>query len=236
MYFSLTSPIILLTLCCSFAAGQANENLFQKEIACHGLPYGAIRFVSHLLAYYTMFILSRERRPITPWMKLTKTSPKFNYYLIGTKILGTIIAPIATMIHCHHTWITRQFATLAAMKLSLTISFALVAVINEELYALLYFPGAMVGLVGIFSIAASDMHNSGMKFVTGFFWDMAALTSFSLFAVGANVDKQKRGLRTATVVSILAWGALCIDWAWMIVANNGVARYPYDAFGWVKVL
>lgn len=51
---------------------------------------------------------------------------------------------------------------------------------------------AMADLVDIFSIAASDMHTSEMQSGPGFFWAMAALTSLSLFAIGANVVGNKR--------------------------------------------
>ena len=127
------------------------------------------------------------------------------------------------------------------MKLSLSLTFGLISTFKTKWFLLLYLPGAIAGLAGVFSIAASDMSDSAMKLITGLFWGLAGMTSWVMIIVGitgwGGSDRGGRGrVLQAIIICIAAWGALYSDWVLVIVAQNGVAGYPYQALRWVKAL
>jgi hypothetical protein len=99
---------VFLFLYCRLVVAQENtnpnneENPFENEISCYGLPYGAIGFVSHLLTYYTMAALAFEKTPLMPWRDLNNGVQ--NLPLAITKLIFTTIPSIATIIHCGSTW------------------------------------------------------------------------------------------------------------------------------------
>jgi hypothetical protein len=99
---------VFLFLYCRLVVAQENtnpnneENPFENEISCYGLPYGATGFVSHLLTYYTMAALAFEKTPLMPWRDLNNGVQ--NLPLAITKLIFTTIPSIATIIHCGSTW------------------------------------------------------------------------------------------------------------------------------------
>ena len=125
------------------------------------------------------------------------------------------------------------------MKLSLSLSFGFISIFKTKWFTLLYLPGAIAGLAGVFSIAASDM--SDLKFITGLFWGLVGLMSLTMIIVGitgwGGSDRGGCGrVLQAIIICIVSWGALYSDWVLVIGAQNGVAGYPYQELRWVKVL
>ncbi|KAI5782541.1 hypothetical protein FPQ18DRAFT_267391 [Pyronema domesticum] len=145
------------------------------EIRCYALPYGVIGLSSHVLTYYTIWIISRGRSPFLPWKKLN--SPIFDMLLGAVGLLFGGAVTIFTMIRCHQRW---QFVLIAIWKamLSLTIGALSVhaAVIVkresfEELleilwWLLLYVAGSIVGLTGLISLVIMAWENNFIQIST----------------------------------------------------------------------
>lgn len=90
-----------------------------SQLQCYALPYGLIGFISHLLTYLTMYLLSRGLDPLLPWRHL-----RYKYYNLFISTLGlliTIVVTVLTIIRCKNGW---QLILLATWKLvfSLTLS------------------------------------------------------------------------------------------------------------------
>ncbi|KAM7184883.1 hypothetical protein V8F20_012020 [Naviculisporaceae sp. PSN 640] len=90
-----------------------------SQLQCYALPYGLIGFISHLLTYLTMFLLSRGLDPLFPWRYL-----RYKYYNLFISTLGlliTVVVTILTIIRCKNGW---QLILVATWKLvfSLTLS------------------------------------------------------------------------------------------------------------------
>jgi hypothetical protein len=87
------------------------------EIKCYGLPYGGLGFASHILTYYTVYMLSKSvpRNPLRPWKKSKHWVWNFSVSLLG--LLGTILIAVITMIRCRNRW---QFITITVWKMILS--------------------------------------------------------------------------------------------------------------------
>lgn len=98
----------LLTCCICVVAAQASvmteseENRYEKEIKCYGLPYGVTGFISHLLTYYTAIMLACGRTPLLPWREVDQ-GPQ-NIFLGIAKLILTTVASIPSIVTCVHTW------------------------------------------------------------------------------------------------------------------------------------
>jgi hypothetical protein len=91
-------------------------------ILLQALPYGAIGFVSHILTYYTIAILSIGRSPIRPWRSLS--SPNLDLALaVAGLVLGNTVT-IYTMVKCRRRW---QFVLIAFWKAMLSISLGMLS-------------------------------------------------------------------------------------------------------------
>ncbi|KAK1843380.1 xylosidase arabinofuranosidase [Colletotrichum chrysophilum] len=119
------------------------------------------------------------KTPLLPWRELDQ-GPQ-NIFLGIAKLILTTVTSIASIATCVHTW---EFAALAAMKLSLSLTYGLISIFHAKQISLLYLPGAIAGLTGSFSIAASTMSEPAMKLVTGLFWGLAGMTSATIILAG----------------------------------------------------
>ncbi|KAH9230531.1 hypothetical protein K456DRAFT_1796361, partial [Colletotrichum gloeosporioides 23] len=115
------------------ATTESEENRYEKEIKCYGLPYGVTGFISHLLTYYTAIMLACGKTPLLPWRELDQ-GPQ-NIFLGIAKLILTTVASIASIATCVHTWF---FAALAAMKLSLSLTYGLISIFHAKQISLLY--------------------------------------------------------------------------------------------------
>lgn len=72
-------------------------------LACYGIPYGGLGFLSHALTYYTIVCLFFGKKPLTPWRPVKETG-KFGIItgLVGA-LAGAILA-IYTTAKCHAYW------------------------------------------------------------------------------------------------------------------------------------
>lgn len=94
-----------------------NGGTVEEQIQCYALPYGAIGFASHLLTYFTAFMLSRGRNPFLVWRKLDHRRFNLTVAIIG--FLITLILTILTMVRCRRTW---PFILIAVWKLVLSVT------------------------------------------------------------------------------------------------------------------
>jgi hypothetical protein len=91
------------------------------QIKCYALPYGGIGFTTHVLTYYTAFMLTLGR---SPWRWSRIRHYKTDMWLGGLTFPLTIGPSIITMVRCRSRWV---FYLLAAWKLSLSLMLALTA-------------------------------------------------------------------------------------------------------------
>ncbi|KAF8242305.1 hypothetical protein K440DRAFT_565706 [Wilcoxina mikolae CBS 423.85] len=137
-----------------------------SEIHCYALPYGAIGFLSHILTYYTIIVLSLGRSPLRPWKRLN--SPKLDMFLALTGLLIGVILTIFSMVRCRQRW---QFLLIAIWKAMLSITLGALSVhaaavvrragprkhynvtrkdfVNILRWLLLYLIGSIIGCIGL---------------------------------------------------------------------------------------
>jgi hypothetical protein len=84
-----------------------------EEIRCYSLPYGGIGFLSHVLTYYTITILSFYRRPQHLKLGIVDVALKTISNII------TVIISALTMVRWRSRW---QFIAIAAWKLDLSLT------------------------------------------------------------------------------------------------------------------
>lgn len=72
------------------------------EIACYGLPYGALGFISHILTYHTIVCLSFGRKPLWPWRPLTRA--RRNLWLAICGKVGGLGLATFTIVRCRNHW------------------------------------------------------------------------------------------------------------------------------------
>ncbi|GAB1316478.1 hypothetical protein MFIFM68171_06688 [Madurella fahalii] len=94
-----------------------NGGTAQEQIRCYALPYGAIGFASHVLTYFTAFMLSRGRNPIFFWKRLSHR--RFNLAVAVIGFLVTFPLTVLTMVRCRSTW---GFILVAVWKLVLSVT------------------------------------------------------------------------------------------------------------------
>lgn len=117
LLFLLPTTLLISTTTASFlndALPQPGQTV-EQQIQCYALPYGAIGFLTHLLTYYTAFMLTIGRSPWR-WTRLTHWKFDLTCALIGLPL--TIAPVVVTMVRCRSRWI---FYLLATWKLSLTL-------------------------------------------------------------------------------------------------------------------
>lgn len=95
----------------------ANGGTAKEQIQCYALPYGAIGFASHILTYFTAFMLSRGRNPILFWNRLSNKRFNIAVALVGFCI--TCAFTVLTMVRCRRTW---AFILVAVWKLVLSVT------------------------------------------------------------------------------------------------------------------
>jgi len=86
-----------------------------EEMQCYSLPYGALGFVSHLLTYYTVSVLSAGRSPIRPWRKLYNS--RLNLWLSAFGLIGGFSLAVFTLVRCRNHW---QLLVIGIWKLSMS--------------------------------------------------------------------------------------------------------------------
>lgn len=183
-----------------------------EELQCYGLPYGGMGFASHILTYYTIIMLSYQRRPWMPWKKNSHRLVDITLTICG--LIATIIITVLTIIRCRNRW---QFVAIATWKLILSVtlgvlSFHAVMMVRpkeEQQYIelgplqsnsdasekkdykkvlwwlLLYIPGVVVGLSGLLSLVSKEIgHNHRIKIVTEVFGGAIALPVLVMLIIG----------------------------------------------------
>ncbi|KAK4222636.1 hypothetical protein QBC38DRAFT_489373 [Podospora fimiseda] len=94
-----------------------NGGTVSEQIQCYALPYGAIGFSSHILTYFTAFMLSRGKNPFLFWKDLNHRRFNLAIALIGFAI--TMVMTALTMARCRRTW---PFILIAVWKLVLSVT------------------------------------------------------------------------------------------------------------------
>lgn len=92
------------------------------QIKCYALPYGTIGFITHILTYYTLLMLTFGRSPLR-WSRIRHYKTDILLGLIGLPL--TVVPAAITMVRCRSRWV---FYLLAAWKLSLSLMLALTTI------------------------------------------------------------------------------------------------------------
>ncbi len=215
----------------------------EEEIQCYSLPYGAIGFLSHILTYYTIGVLSAQRHPWAPWKRNKRNGLDIWLALIG--LVGTIIISALTMVRCRSRW---QFIAIAAWKLDLSVTFGCLSlhaaciipsrdkykymgVANQIegrsdsekilFWLLLYIPGVSAGMAGLLSLVAKTINtNHDVMIITAVF---GSVTLAMAVVVGLFV----------CCFGVL--GAFYSDWILAAIAKNmtGTPTTDNAVFYWV---
>ena len=163
------------------------------EIKCYSLPYGGIGFLSHFLTYWTIFWLGHGRKPYFPFSKLS--AGKLDVCLSILQMVTTVSLAAFTMSRCRSRW---QFVLIAVWKLVMSLvvgiwGFAASLKVMEDVPG--YYPitekhwesesrtiwvlipyglAAIVGLVGLISLVAENIHNPLVWKITAVFGSVVA--------------------------------------------------------------
>ncbi|TGO65224.1 hypothetical protein BCON_0003g00170 [Botryotinia convoluta] len=229
----------------SVLADNTQSNAFSAEASCYSLPYGDWGFFSHILTYYTVIVICCHKRPATPWIDsipgstwnraiaiqsepwLHATTPGIYYIPLST------LRPISRNSYLLS---LRQFETIAAMKLALSLTSGFIAIFPSFWWLLLYLPGVIAGTAGTISLASSNF-SPRMSTITAVFGGVGlaiAIATVFIFCLRfSGSDKNPFGTGAliglsgyASCVPIcLVFGALYSDWVLAIVADN-LMGYP----------
>ncbi|KAF8248504.1 hypothetical protein K440DRAFT_547721 [Wilcoxina mikolae CBS 423.85] len=202
-----------------------------SEIECYALPYGVIGFLSHILTYYTMFLLTFGRSPFAPWRRLN--SPKLDLFLaIAGLAIGTTVT-IFSMVRCRQRW---QFLLLAVWKAMLSITLGALSAHSATLvhriidyslitaktawWLLLYVLGIVIGFVGLVSLIAKVWdHNPFVGRTTEIFSYILAVILFVALITAVIGFK----LSSVVLIVLILFGALSAlysDWILAGIAGN----------------
>lgn len=127
------------------------------------------------------------------------------------------------------------------MKLILSPRFSATSALQHRGATFIYSPDGLPGLTGASALAASDMSDGGIKFITGFFWGMAAIMFFMLMICmfmgwsGKDVGNKSR-LAEGSIICLTGWAALYTDWVLMQLAKVKVIRFPYEFMPGTKAI
>jgi hypothetical protein len=163
------------------------------EIKCYSLPYGGIGFLSHFLTYWTIFWLGHGRKPYFPFSMLS--AGKLDLCLSILQMVITVSIAAFTMSRCRSRW---QFILIAMWKLVMSLvvgiwgfAASLKAMENFSGYypitekhwesesrtiwiLIPYGLTAIVGLVGLISLVAENIHNPLVWKITAAFGSVVA--------------------------------------------------------------
>ncbi|KAK0744629.1 hypothetical protein B0T21DRAFT_281722 [Apiosordaria backusii] len=165
----------------------------QEQIQCYALPYGAIGMASHILTYFTAYMLSRGRNPIFVWQRLKHR--RFNLSVAAVGFVITLVLTSLTMARCRRTW---PFILVGVWKLVLSVTLtgmtvqAALETFDEPkkkkkktkvgryhrvwYWVPLYVLGVAVGFVGIMNIVSKHiMGNQQLRIITGVFGGVVLL-------------------------------------------------------------
>jgi hypothetical protein len=200
-------------------------NTLEDELKCYSLPYGGIGFLSHILTYWTVGMLSFGRSPIL----LGKNKHwKFDLCLASIGLIGSFILSVFTIVRCRSRW---DFVLLGIWKASMSLTLGLVsshsalivrrhrtlasetnstASNNVLLWLIIYVPGFLIGAVGLGSLIAGSwsvwMGKKSVTIVTSFL--LALTITVGLIASGIGNQRAERislgytPVRTAPIVRI----------------------------------
>jgi len=86
-----------------------------EEMQCYSLPYGGLGFTSHILAYYTVIILSTGRSPLLPGKRLRHST--IDLWLSTIGLMGGFAVAVFTLVKCRNHW---QLLVIGVWKLSMS--------------------------------------------------------------------------------------------------------------------
>lgn len=161
----------------------------EEDIQCYALPYGTIGFVSHLITWYTVFILLGFRMPLNPLNKLRHTT--FNICLAVISAIGTFSISILNIARCRQRW-DLVLILVGKLVLTSTWGFATILAIIRHPRAIIWSNdpevvyenfgtlaagfiissiGGVFSLVGVIAIAKEGImsENSQVKVISGVF-------------------------------------------------------------------
>jgi hypothetical protein len=83
---------------------------------CYSLPFGVLGFISHVLTYYTITVLSTGSSPLRPQKLLAH--PKIALCLSSISLVGGFATSVFTLVRCRSYW---QLVVIAFWKLSTAV-------------------------------------------------------------------------------------------------------------------
>jgi hypothetical protein len=107
------TPTSTITLPSGFFTPQ-NGSALAQEMQCYSLPFGALGFISHILTYYTIIVLSTGNSPLRPRKSLTH--PIFDLWLSSIGLVGGFAISMLTVLRCRSYW---QLVVIGFWKLSM---------------------------------------------------------------------------------------------------------------------
>ena len=217
----------------------------KDQMQCYALPFGGIGFASHLLSYYTLFMLLAAR---SPWSFRKNKHWRTDVLLGVVGLVLTTASSIFTIIRCRGTW---QFIVLAVSKMGLSVNLGLVSIhtalnLRRGVYEMhpwdpknyksialsgpaswcvLYLAACMGGCVGIFDLVHRTWHLPVVKGLTAGFIGFISLLYILGFIYILNHKKWDRTEDDALPgMTLLCVGYLSIalysDWILAAIADN----------------
>lgn len=172
----------------------------KDELHCYALPYGGLGFVSHVLTYWTIALVSYGRSPLT-----TRKNKywKFDIILAVFGLLFSFPLSIFTIIRCRQRW---DFVLLGIWKATMSLTLGLISshaalqVRNKEKkeqvlwWLVLYVPGFLVGAIGLGNLINEDwdawMGKKGINIFTSFL--LAATLTMGVLSSGIGQEFVRR--------------------------------------------
>lgn len=156
-----------------------------EEIKCYGLPYGGIGFVSHILTYYTAYMIVLRKSPLLPRPGTDLQHSRIGFALGLLSLIGTVPITAMTMGACRYRW---QLVCIGVWKLTMSFTFCTLCFHQSILLAMegtridhrrqgkimlwffLYHAGTIVGMVGLLDLVSQLFSQSrDIRIITGVF-------------------------------------------------------------------
>ncbi|KAF8537310.1 hypothetical protein BDD12DRAFT_887999 [Trichophaea hybrida] len=250
---------LLIFACVIFASTTAAEapewlksitpkkgDTLQSEIQCYALPYGTIGFVSHLLTYYTIFMITIGHSPMLPWHELS--APHLDIFLGAVGLLVGFILTIFTMVRCHQRW---EFLLIAMWKSSLSITLGTLSVhadlilrrdllvdidqmIEEAIWWLIiYGVGTIIGLAGLGRLVVKSWGDKVVVLATKVFSGVAIVAIVFTWGVAVGQHGLLAALYSDWVLAGLAGNLIGMpssDNSVLYFAYFSAKRLPFFSF------
>lgn len=201
------------------------DRSFGATPECYTLPYGGIGFLSHILTYYTILMLTLGRSPIYPLKKLTAW--KLDLFVAICSLGITPVLSAFAITRCHSEW---PFILIATWKMLLSVSLSLIASSramnvrrggnsrDSAIWLLLYALGIVIGLTGLITLTVRKWpgHTRAMAIICGVFGGIVVICTVLGGCIGTGKSMQ---FWLALGFGVTMVGILTAPWSdWLLAA------------------